>query len=190
MRITFGTNTLDRAVRPARYPRDPRQSDYLKVHQALSAGVLKGYFSETIITLEGVQNCGRIQVFSGTQTTMREIRPYRSEDGENIMPAPRAENRARVQVSAGHRPESYQPAACVNSRHGWRRRSLPGSATRFPKGQPRETPPVPTYTLRNRGDAGSRGLLDATGFSLRTIRFAAARCPPGADPTFVSPHAK
>ena len=29
----------------------------------------------------------------------------------------------------------------------------------------RETPPVPTYTLRNSGDAGSRGLLDATGFS-------------------------
>ena len=29
----------------------------------------------------------------------------------------------------------------------------------------RETLPVPTHTLRNRGDAGSRGLLDATGFS-------------------------
>jgi hypothetical protein len=29
----------------------------------------------------------------------------------------------------------------------------------------RETPSVPTCTLRNSGDAGSRGLLDATGFS-------------------------
>jgi hypothetical protein len=36
----------------------------------------------------------------------------------------------------------------------------------------------PNHTLRNRGDARSRGLLDATGFSLRTIRFAASRCPP------------
>src|ERR1700730_7204660 len=34
-----------------------------------------------------------------------------------------------------------------------------------PRNKFRETPPFPTYTLRNRGDAGSRGLLDATGFS-------------------------
>jgi hypothetical protein len=51
MRITFDTNTLDKAARPARYPKDARQTNYLKVHQALSAGVLRGYFSETSLYL-------------------------------------------------------------------------------------------------------------------------------------------
>jgi hypothetical protein len=67
MRITFDTNTLDKAARPERHPKDPCQSDYLKVHEALKAGGLKGHFSETIITLEGIEKKDRADVFESTR---------------------------------------------------------------------------------------------------------------------------
>ena len=58
MRVTFDTNTLKSAVRPERHSKDPRSADFYKVHDALKAGILKGYFSETIVTLEGIEEEG------------------------------------------------------------------------------------------------------------------------------------
>jgi hypothetical protein len=70
--VTFDTNTLDRAARPDRYPRDARQPEYLKVHEALSHGDIQGFFSETIVTLEGVQNKDRVPVFGSTRLHHRD----------------------------------------------------------------------------------------------------------------------
>ncbi len=67
MRVTFDSNTLDRAVRPERFPKDPRQAEYLKIHDALSRGVIKGYFCETLVIIEGVQKRDRAQVFASTR---------------------------------------------------------------------------------------------------------------------------
>jgi hypothetical protein len=67
MRVTFDTNTLDRAARPDRFPRDPRQAEYITVYDALVAGVLRGYFSETLVTLEGIENKDRIDVLGSTR---------------------------------------------------------------------------------------------------------------------------
>jgi len=66
MKVTFDANALDRAARPERYPKDPRQADFIKIHDAIAAGKLKGYFSETLFTLEGIENKDRIGVIGGT----------------------------------------------------------------------------------------------------------------------------
>lgn len=71
MRTTFDTNTLDKAVRPARFPKDPAQPDYEKVNEALIAGTLRGFFSETMITLEGIQKKDRASVFQSTQLSQQ-----------------------------------------------------------------------------------------------------------------------
>jgi hypothetical protein len=65
--VTFDTNTLDRAARPERFPKDPRQAEYVKVHSALAAGTLRGYFSETLVTLEGIENKDRVNVLGSTR---------------------------------------------------------------------------------------------------------------------------
>ena len=67
MNTTFDTNTLERAARPERHPRDPRQPEFIKVHDAIKAGRLAGYFSETLVTLEGIENKDRIDVLGGTK---------------------------------------------------------------------------------------------------------------------------
>lgn len=67
MKVTFDTNVLDRATRPERYPRDPRTADFIKVHDAIETGKLKGYFSETLVTLEGVQKKDRVDVIGRTR---------------------------------------------------------------------------------------------------------------------------
>lgn len=67
MRVTFDTNTLDRAARPKRFPKDPRQAEYVKVHDALAAGTITGYFSETLVTLEGIENKDRVEVLGSTR---------------------------------------------------------------------------------------------------------------------------
>lgn len=67
MLITFDNNTLDKAVRPERFPRDPRQPEYFKVHRALATGQIKGFFCETIMTLEGIRKVDRAPVFNSTR---------------------------------------------------------------------------------------------------------------------------
>ena len=119
MRVTFDTNTLDKAARPERSPKDPRQAGYLKVHRALSSGVLKGYFSETIITLEGVENTDRIQVFGGTQATVQEVRPYRSEDDREIVPV-------TIAVEQNRKPLHLEHSARVRAALGLGMRVLRG----------------------------------------------------------------
>lgn len=66
MKVTFDTNSLDRAARPERHPKDSRQCDFLKVREAIVAGRIKGYFSETIVTLEGIERKDRIGVMSSS----------------------------------------------------------------------------------------------------------------------------
>src|ERR1022692_2808286 len=68
--VTFDTNTIDKAARPGRFPKDPSRADFVRVNEALAAGKLSGYFSETLITLEGIQNKDRARVFNST--TLRQ----------------------------------------------------------------------------------------------------------------------
>jgi hypothetical protein len=75
MRVTFDSNTLDKAVRPGRFPKDPRQPDLLKVNAALSARTIEGFFCDTIVTLEGIQNKDRVEVLGST--TLRSSRSDR-----------------------------------------------------------------------------------------------------------------
>lgn len=77
MRVTFDTNVLDRVVRPARFPKDPRRSEYLKIHEALKSRQIEGFFCETLVTLEGIQNKDRGAVFGSTTT-----RQQRSEHAD------------------------------------------------------------------------------------------------------------
>ncbi len=65
--VTFDTNTLEMVARPEKHPRDPLQSDYFKVRNALKTGKLKGHFSQTLITLEGIENDDRVNVLGGTR---------------------------------------------------------------------------------------------------------------------------
>lgn len=66
MRVTFDTNTLDRAVRPELFAGEPLEADYQKVHQAIRSGSIQGFICDTMITLEGVQRKDRTAVFGST----------------------------------------------------------------------------------------------------------------------------
>jgi hypothetical protein len=65
--VTFDTNTLDKAARPERHPKDPARADFQKVHEALKTGRLRGYFSQTLVTLEGIEKKDRPEVFGSTR---------------------------------------------------------------------------------------------------------------------------
>jgi hypothetical protein len=65
--VTFDTNTLDRAARPQRFPKDIRRTQYAKVHCALASGAIRGFFSETLVTLEGIENKDRCRVLGTTR---------------------------------------------------------------------------------------------------------------------------
>ena len=80
MRVTFDTNTLDRAARPVRFPKDPNQPHYIRVNEALVAGTLKGHFSETLISLEGIQKKDRANVFKSTHLRQKSAEKLSSGD--------------------------------------------------------------------------------------------------------------
>src|SRR5262245_42826809 len=67
MLVTFDTNTIDKAVRPERHPKDPLRPDFDKVNTALKAGRLRGFVSDTVITLEGIQRADRAKVLGSTR---------------------------------------------------------------------------------------------------------------------------
>ena len=81
MRVTFDTNTLDKAVRPERFPKDPCRPDYIKVHQAVVAGQIEGFLSETIMTLEGIQRVDRAPVFNSTRLRQEPERVSVDDEG-------------------------------------------------------------------------------------------------------------
>ncbi len=84
MRVTFDTNTLDRAVRPERFTKDVRQNEYIRVYQGLMSGSIKGFFCETIVTCEGIQKNDRVEVLAST--TLTSLREHmQNEAGEDVI---------------------------------------------------------------------------------------------------------
>ena len=71
LRVTFDTNVLDLACRPERFPKDPRQPLMQKVHDALANGQIEGFYSVTMLTIEGIMRRDRAEVFTGTRTVMQ-----------------------------------------------------------------------------------------------------------------------
>lgn len=83
IRVTFDSNTLDKAVRPGRFPKDKRQAEYQKVCDALQKGAIEGFICETIVTCEGIQKKDRAETYGST--TLLAKRGHRtSETGEGI----------------------------------------------------------------------------------------------------------
>ncbi|WP_406867315.1 hypothetical protein [Paraburkholderia fungorum] len=64
--VTFDANTLEKATRPERCVGDPHQADYFVVHAALKDGRIKGYFSQTYCSLEGIERRERPEVLAKT----------------------------------------------------------------------------------------------------------------------------
>ena len=68
LRVTFDSNSLDLVCRPTRFPKDPRNPLMLTVHDALTQGRIQGFYSVTMLTIEGIMRKDRADVFSGTRT--------------------------------------------------------------------------------------------------------------------------
>lgn len=62
MKVTFDTNTFDKASRPEVYRKDPVYETALTVHEALIRGAMRGYICETALTLEGIRRDDRSAV--------------------------------------------------------------------------------------------------------------------------------
>ena len=76
LRVTFDTNVLDLACRPERFPKDPRQPLLQKVHNALVNRQILGFYSVTMLTIEGIMRSDRAKIFAGTRTVMKEGASY------------------------------------------------------------------------------------------------------------------
>jgi hypothetical protein len=107
MKITFDTNSLDRVSRPERHPKDSQQMDFYKVQAALTSGKIKGYFSETIVTLEGIENKDRIQVLGGTRVETQIRHGVEDPGGEVI--------RVEIQPKQNRRPLHQEHLARVQA---------------------------------------------------------------------------
>lgn len=101
MRITFDTNTFDKASRPTIYPQNPELQEMIVVHEALKHGEIQGFISDTAITLEGITNDQRAAVFGSTQ--IRSSRAQTAEDTFTITIRPDEVDRAPLHPKQGER---------------------------------------------------------------------------------------
>jgi hypothetical protein len=94
LRVTFDSNTYRQVVtrpsytgadpnRPKLWARDAPLGDLQIIHDALKGGRICGYLSETVVTLEGVENKDRVNVFGGRHL-VRQART--SGDGAITIP--------------------------------------------------------------------------------------------------------
>jgi ribosomal protein L30 len=67
MRVTFDSNTYRQAVDPTRLQRDAPLHALKKINAAIKDGWITGYLSETVATLEGIQNAQRGAYFGSVQ---------------------------------------------------------------------------------------------------------------------------
>jgi hypothetical protein len=90
LRATLDTNALGHVVWPERFPKDPRQSEFQKIRDALKDGHLQGFMCETLVTMEGIQRADRAAVLGGTQirTTIEETFKDDEISGINIQMTP------------------------------------------------------------------------------------------------------
>ena len=65
MRVTFDSNSWQRVVRPASFPKDPRQPSFQAINSVLQDGRLHGFICETVGTLEAVRRDARGTYFAG-----------------------------------------------------------------------------------------------------------------------------
>lgn len=109
LRVTFDTNVLDLACRPERFPKDPRQPHLQKVRDALAAGTIQGFYSVTMLTIEGIMRNDRADVFASTQTKMQHETLSVTKNAD-LPDAIRAEVGGADVVTAGLRLTVEQPA--------------------------------------------------------------------------------
>lgn len=71
MNVTFDSNSYRRVVDPSVFTKDVRQAEFQKIHQAIVDGRVTGFLSETIATLEGVQNAARGAYFASLKPEIK-----------------------------------------------------------------------------------------------------------------------
>ncbi|MFM0503218.1 MULTISPECIES: hypothetical protein [Paraburkholderia] len=76
--VTFDANTLEAVARPERRARDPFHASYVSIQRAIKDGFLKGYFSQTYCTLEGIQGEDRSAVLGKTHVRTSSRSPDRN----------------------------------------------------------------------------------------------------------------
>jgi ribosomal protein L30 len=64
LRVTFDSNTYRQAIDPRRSQRDASAAELGRIHASLKDDRIRGYLSETIVTLEGVRNVQRGAYFA------------------------------------------------------------------------------------------------------------------------------
>ena len=84
MNVTFDANTIRRTVLPDVFSKDPHHAAFVKIHRALASGRLRGFISETIITLEGIRREDRAAVFAGTRLRST-VREELAENGQRVI---------------------------------------------------------------------------------------------------------
>ena len=114
LRVTFDTHNLDAVCRPKSVPEDPRQTAMHKVHNALTQGRIEGFYSVTMLTIEGIMRKDRAGVFAGTRTVMQ---PETTEFTKNAdMPETVREQVGDADVETG----SLEPALDTTSERSLR----------------------------------------------------------------------
>ena len=101
LRVTFDTNTFDKASRPSVYAADPDYKVLVEIHEALKRGDFLGFICDTSLTLEGIGVDHRATVFGGSTTRSSIART--AEDTFTITISPEQPDRRPVHPKQAER---------------------------------------------------------------------------------------
>lgn len=82
--VTFDTNTLENVLDPERDQAREFRDDYLQIRQAIEKGQIRGFFSDTWITLEGIETKNRSPIFGSRHLVTSSKSSDNSTDSMSI----------------------------------------------------------------------------------------------------------
>jgi hypothetical protein len=86
LKVTFDSNSWQPVVRPDKFPKNPRQPEFIKVNAALKDGRVIGFICDTAATLEGIPRADRGKYFArpGGHPGLAAILRDRLEDAQKL----------------------------------------------------------------------------------------------------------
>jgi hypothetical protein len=69
--VTFDSNSWQRVVCPDKFSKDPRHTEFTKLHTAIGARRICPYFVETMVSLEAIRKADRAEYLTGRRPVIR-----------------------------------------------------------------------------------------------------------------------
>ena len=135
MRVTFDSNVWQQLVRPEKFPKDPRNADFVRSQSAVRSGAIEAFIVETVATLEAIPRAYRGNHLANRRVKVQfveSVRPGAIAIHARATVVPDSDHPLARPLSSQAVPENRGPNPSLNS--AYLSANAPGNSIWFTPG--------------------------------------------------------